>query len=71
MITLPSARRHPLGRQDRFLLARAARGGVRKEVVDGLLLDRWRVWKKRGLWQRILEALGDGELPGPVTKDAN
>jgi Putative transposase of IS4/5 family (DUF4096) len=32
---------------------------------------RWRAWKKRGLWQRILQALGDEELPGPVTKDAN
>jgi hypothetical protein len=32
---------------------------------------RWRAWKKRGLWQRILQALGDEELPGPATKDAN
>lgn len=32
---------------------------------------RWRAWKKRGLWQRILGALGDEELPGPTTKDAN
>jgi hypothetical protein len=31
---------------------------------------RWRAWKKRGLWQRILEALGDEELPGSVTKGA-
>jgi Putative transposase of IS4/5 family (DUF4096) len=32
---------------------------------------RWRAWKKRGLWQRILQALGYEELPGPATKDAN
>jgi hypothetical protein len=32
---------------------------------------RWRAWKKRGLWQRILQALGDEELPGRATKDAN
>lgn len=29
---------------------------------------RWRVWKERGLWQRILRALGWEELPGPATK---
>lgn len=29
---------------------------------------RWRAWKERGLWQRILEALGWKELPGPATK---
>ena len=29
---------------------------------------RWRVWKERGLWQRILRMLGWEELPGPVTK---
>ena len=29
---------------------------------------RWRAWKERGLWQRILRALGWEELPGPVTK---
>ena len=32
---------------------------------------RRRAWKKRGLWQRILQGLGDEELPGPATKDAN
>lgn len=29
---------------------------------------RWRTWKEQGLWQRILEALGWEELPGPTTK---
>ena len=29
---------------------------------------RWRTWTKRGLWQRILEALGEEELPGPILK---
>lgn len=29
---------------------------------------RWRVWKERGLWQRILRRLGWEELPGPATK---
>ena len=29
---------------------------------------RWRAWKERGLWQRILRALGWEELPGPATK---
>ncbi len=32
---------------------------------------RYELWSKQGLWQRILEALGHEELPGPVTKDAN
>lgn len=32
---------------------------------------RWRAWKERGLWQRILEALGWEELPGPATKGPN
>ena len=29
---------------------------------------RWRAWKERGLWERILRSLGWEELPGPVTK---
>lgn len=29
---------------------------------------RWRAWKERGLWQRILHELGWEELPGPATK---
>ncbi len=29
---------------------------------------RWRAWKERGLWQRILRALEWEELPGPATK---
>jgi hypothetical protein len=32
---------------------------------------RYELWLKQGLWQRILEALGHEELPGPVTKDTN
>ncbi|MDP9475518.1 MAG: transposase [Actinomycetota bacterium] len=29
---------------------------------------RWRLWKERGLWQRILEVLGHKDLPGPATR---
>lgn len=29
---------------------------------------RWRAWKERGLWQRILQTLGWEALPGPTTK---
>jgi len=29
---------------------------------------RWRTWAKRGLWQRLLEALGEQALPGPAVK---
>ena len=29
---------------------------------------RWRAWKERGVWQRILRTLGWEELPGPATK---
>jgi hypothetical protein len=29
---------------------------------------RWRTWAKRGLWQGILEVLGEGALPGPAVK---
>ena len=32
---------------------------------------RWRACKERGLWQRILNALGHEELPGPATKGPN
>ena len=32
---------------------------------------RWRAWKERGLWQRILGVLGWEELPGPATKAFN
>lgn len=32
---------------------------------------RWRAWKERGLWQRILRTLGSEELPGPATKKPN
>ena len=30
---------------------------------------RYELWLKQGLWQRILEALGEGVLPGPVTEE--
>ncbi len=29
---------------------------------------RWRAWKERGLWQRILQKLGWEEVPEPATK---
>lgn len=29
---------------------------------------RWRLWKERGLWRRILKTLGHDDLPGPATK---
>ena len=32
---------------------------------------RWRTWAERGLWQRILETLGEEALPGPVIKGVN
>jgi len=32
---------------------------------------RYELWLGQGLWQRILEALGEQELPGPKTKEAN
>ncbi len=32
---------------------------------------RWRIWKERGLWGRVLEILGYDDLPGPATKDRN
>jgi hypothetical protein len=30
---------------------------------------RYELWLKQGLWQRILETLGEGALPGPVTEE--
>jgi hypothetical protein len=30
---------------------------------------RHELWVKQGLWQRILRALGDEDLPGPATKE--
>ena len=30
---------------------------------------RYELWLKQGLWQRILEALGEGALPRPVTEE--
>ena len=30
---------------------------------------RYELWLEQGLWQRILEALGEESLPGPVTKE--
>lgn len=32
---------------------------------------RWRLWKERGLWRRIVEVLGHEDLPGPATKGGN
>ncbi len=32
---------------------------------------RWRLWRERGLWRRILEILGHEDLPGPATKAPN
>ena len=29
---------------------------------------RWRLWEERGLWQRVLDVLGERTLPGPPTK---
>ena len=30
---------------------------------------RYELWLRQGLWERILEALGEGALPGPVTEE--
>jgi transposase len=30
---------------------------------------RYELWVKQGLWQRILDALGEGSLLGPATKE--
>jgi hypothetical protein len=32
---------------------------------------RHELWVKQGLWQRILRALGEEDLPGPATKKSN
>src|SRR5688500_11285817 len=32
---------------------------------------RHELWVKQGLWRRILRALGEEDLPGPVTKEPN
>ena len=32
---------------------------------------RYELWLGQGLWQRILEALGEEALPGPETKKPN
>jgi hypothetical protein len=32
---------------------------------------RHELWVKQGLWQRILRALGEEDLPGPATKEPN
>jgi putative transposase of IS4/5 family DUF4096 len=32
---------------------------------------RWRLWEERGLWQRVLDVLGERTLPGPGPKGAN
>ena len=32
---------------------------------------RHEVWMKQGLWQRILRALGEEDVPGPIAKEPN
>ena len=32
---------------------------------------RYELWLRQGLWQRILQALGEETLPGPATKEPN
>ncbi len=32
---------------------------------------RHKLWAKQGLWQRILQILGEEDLPGPATKNPN
>ncbi len=32
---------------------------------------RHELWAKQGLWQRILQILGEEDLPGPATKNPN
>lgn len=32
---------------------------------------RHELWLKQGLWQRLLQALGEENLPGPATKEPN
>ncbi|MDP8953111.1 MAG: hypothetical protein M3N18_12920 [Actinomycetota bacterium] len=32
---------------------------------------RWRLWKERGLWRRIVEVLAHEDLPGLATKGVN
>lgn len=32
---------------------------------------RYELWLRQGLWQRILQALGEEALPGPATKEPN
>jgi putative transposase of IS4/5 family DUF4096 len=31
---------------------------------------RYELWEKQGLWERILQALGEEGLPGPTTKES-
>ena len=31
---------------------------------------RYELWEKQGLWQRILEALGEESLPGPSNSES-
>jgi transposase len=31
---------------------------------------RHELWVKQGLWERILRALGEEDLPGPATKES-
>jgi transposase len=31
---------------------------------------RYRLWLEQGLWERIIQALGEEGLPGPTTKES-
>ena len=31
---------------------------------------RYKLWLKQGLWERILQTLGEEGLPGPTTKES-
>ena len=49
---------------------RARRGGsCRRSTASGRAYRRHELWVKQGLWERILRALGEEDLPGPATKE--
>jgi hypothetical protein len=59
------AGRDHVGGANGLLLARDT-GRVRQ--VGECLPRHYELWLRQGLWQRILEALGEEALPGPATK---
>ena len=59
-----SARRHPLDCPKWLFVAGDALGDAECSTA----YRRWRTWAERGLWQRILETLGEEALPGLVIK---